>query len=229
MRERDAEIVQRVLSGETLHSVGRDFLITRERVRQIVKRDAPEYAPRRRAVTAQRRLDTDQRKRTAQRKRAEQMRTTVAERPAPPRVWTSEEMLLCMAEMFSVHGDISMARWRLISRQELVPSAALYVVRFGGWNAAKRLAGLSTANRRALDSYQRQFTDEDLIDAVALFLRTANPLDGEFGAQHYDRWSKQVPHQPSLALVRTRLGTWSSVKQQAIQLNETRPATKDDA
>lgn len=214
--ERDVQIISDVLSGRTLAEVGAEHGLTRERIRQIVKQGAPGFNVReaRKARTAHR----NQQRRAKRRQDIEALRW-VADRRSAEKVWTNEEMILCMQEMFAVHGEISIDRWRKVSRGEMVPSSSLYVVRFGSWNAAKQAAGLPTKNQRPLATYHRSHTDEELIDAVVRFLRTANADHGRFGAQHYERWRLENGG-PSLASIRSRLGRWSDVKAQAVARNE---------
>lgn len=217
-RTRDARIVSEVLAGRTLESVGEEYDMTRERVRQIVKREAPGFDVRRArsARATQRRAAVEAKRRAAL---EGYRRSHAPQRGKSGLEWSEAEMLMCMREMFETHGPLSISKWRAISRGELVPSAALYVSRFGSWNEAKRRAGLTATNARPLSTYHPQYSDDELIDAVATFLRSANTDHGWFGAQHYDRW-RQEHGGPSLSLLRVRLGRWSTIKARAIARNE---------
>ena len=116
---------------------------------------------------------------------------------------------------------------------EYQPSAALYLQRFDTWNAAKTAAGLPL-NTSARRNYVREFSEEDMIDAVALFLRTGTPNSphAKFGAYQYDRWRKQMVEAgflyPSLSLIRVRLGAWQGVKRAAIEKNALNKEDSDD-
>lgn len=220
---RDAVIVHEVVAkGRTLQSVADDWGLTRERVRQIVKAGSPDFRSRefRRARNAAKRTET-QRHRMAQ---GEKYRTTAEPpRSAKPRQWDLAAMLQAMRDLTAELGhEISITEWRSISRERGVPSAALYVQRFGSWNNAKVLADLPPMESNR-PSYTREFSDEDLIAAVALFLRTANrdSLAQRFGAAHYEQWREtQVLTYPSAALLRVRLGLWHEIKAAAIAYNE---------
>jgi hypothetical protein len=226
LEERDRYIATEVIDGRrTLTSVAKELGITRERVRQIIQRDHPEFD-----IRSANAADTEARNaahRADVRIRQEQWREKVSEsnRSSYSREWTREKMIANLQSLAEEIGHSPSIRDWLASRRQ--PSVALYLQRFGTWNDAKKAAGLS-ANRTFRQHYTRKFSEEDMIDAVAMFLRTDNPSHGasKFGAYQYDRWCKEMTEAgfsfPSLALLRIRLGSWRDVKQAAIEKNTLR-------
>jgi hypothetical protein len=219
---RDAVIVHEVVAkGRTLQSVADDYGLTRERVRQIVKAGSPQF--RNREVRKARTRARNAERRRTQLAEGEKYRT-ISELPRSSKAtkWTKEQMLAEMCRLTEIHGGpIGITEWRRIAKAHGAPSAALYVQRFGSWNRAKELAGLQpiASNR---PHYVREFSDEDILRSVALFLRTANrdSTAQRFGSAHYEQWRIEtaLPY-PSAALARVRLGRWHEIKAAAIEYN----------
>jgi hypothetical protein len=221
---RDAAIVAEVVvNGRTLQSVGDQYGLTRERVRQIVKAGAPKFHNREvsKARTRARRAAA----RSAHLAEGEKYRTSAEEShqiSESTRRWTEDTMLEALRRVQSEVGHpLAIAEWRKVAADHDAPSAALYIQRFGTWNRAKELAGLQPI-KTYRSSYVREYEDIDLIHAVAQFLRTANRdhAGQRFGLGHYERWRKDGPHRPSAALIRVRLGRWHEVKEAAIAHNK---------
>lgn len=224
--ERDRDIIRQIVHEQaTLQAVGDQYGLTRERVRQIVLRLRPDFDVREQRSEVRRdiRKRRDETRVEQQREAREEGRTSTLELDWDSRekIWTDEEMLLCLREIESERGGhVGLPTWTKISHGEGVPSASLYVTRFGSWNGARHAAGLPTISLRR--NYVRKFSDEQIIAAVAEFLRTAEPIRGtRFGASHYEQWRKIDPdHRPSLSLIRIRMGGWSATKRAAITYNE---------
>jgi hypothetical protein len=219
---RDAIIVHEVVAkGRTLQSVADDHGLTRERVRQIVKAGSPDF--RNREVRKARTKARNAQRRREQLAAGDRYRTT-AELPRSSKAtkWTKEQMLAEMCRLTEQQGrDLGITEWRRIAKAHGAPSAALYIQRFGSWNRAKELAGLQPIESNR-PSYVREFSDTDILRAVALFLRTANrdSVAQRFGSSHYEQWraSTGMPY-PSAALARVRLGRWHEIKAAAIAYN----------
>lgn len=220
---RDAVIVHEVVAkGRTLQSVADDYGLTRERVRQIVKMGSPDFRNRE-VRKARTRARNAERRRTALAEGDKYRTTAELPRGTKPIQWTAEQMLDAMRRLTEQQGrDLGITEWRKIAKANDAPSAALYIQRFGSWNHAKELAGLTPIESRR-PSYVREFSDADLIRAVAVFLRSANRdnMNQRFGAAHYELWRESTGMTyPSAALIRIRIGPWHEAKQAAIAYNK---------
>lgn len=97
------------------------------------------------------------------------------------------------------------------------PSVPLINVRFGSWSRACKLAGVE-AGEAVRDNYDSQFTDRDLLLYVRRFLHEQE--DGNWTLAQYIKWREQwCDHAPSMALIRNRLGGWTRVRIQAIEID----------
>jgi hypothetical protein len=227
--ERDLQIADAVIRDRrTLDNVGRQFGLTRERVRQIIERDHPDYD-----IRSANKADTAARaatRRAQAQVRQHQWREKVSDSGGHvERGWTEEKMIANLRALAEEVGHSPSIKEWIAGRHQ--PSSALYLQRFGSWNDAKVAAGLPL-NRTARQHYVRAFSDEDLIEAVAQFLRTDNPRNPleKFGAYQYDRWRKEMVKAgfsyPSLSLIRVRLGAWQDVKHAAIEKNALRSSNE---
>lgn len=192
---RDQFILQSLKEGRSSDSIAKEWGITRQRVWQIVARADYPWNEHWRSNTDTQPLGWIQGRR-----------------------WNDEEMLQILVKVTEELGPMSVQKWAAISAERGLPSVALYIQRFRTWNRAKEEAGLPIRGNRA---YIRLFSDDDIIDSVAEFLKSAESDGARFGAKHYERWAKALGR-PSLALIRARLGKWSEVKQMAILRNQER-------
>jgi hypothetical protein len=222
--DRDATIVHAVtVEHRTLADVARQYGITRERVRQIVARDCPGFAVR----AARTRLNRERRDRLRaehdQRMQYWRDHVEPSGNRGMTKKWSDEDLLSILTEQTTLAGrPLSITDWRSMSPERGLPSAALYTMRFGSWNEAKRRAGLQPLESNR-PSYTREFSDEEMIAAVAEFLRDAERGSRRFGSYHYAVWRESLVDSynlPSLPLLRVRLGKWGDIKQAAIDYNE---------
>lgn len=97
------------------------------------------------------------------------------------------------------------------------PSVPLINARFGSWSRACQLAGVE-AGEAVRDNYDSQFTDRDLLLYVRRFLHEQE--DGNWTLAQYVKWREvSCEHAPSMALVRNRLGNWTKVRIEAIEID----------
>lgn len=133
--------------------------------------------------------------------------------PAPtkngPVVYTDVEMIKTLKRL--AQGQRTLPR-NLFShrRHEDDPSAALYELRFGSWNAALVLAGLTPVEQDPqLQGATTKWTAEKLIDALQLFLKNTESCS----LATYASWRKHPSNSrhtlPPAATIRYRLGSWS--------------------
>ena len=95
------------------------------------------------------------------------------------------------------------------------PSAPRILQRFGTWVAAAGLAGVPTGTRPNR-SYESAWTDAEILAYVADYLddpRTSGSFAG------WDVWKKvHAPSAPSGPTLRNRIGSWSQIKQRALEM-----------
>ena len=96
------------------------------------------------------------------------------------------------------------------------PSSALLISRYG-WNAICEKAGVTPGHAtRPLDSYSTAWDDEDILDAVAEYVRESLAAKERPAYVGYDRWQRGRDYAPSGSHVRNRmrylgLGTWPEI------------------
>ena len=101
------------------------------------------------------------------------------------------------------------------------PSAARLVQRFGSWSRAVDLASVP-AGRTPQRDYSSDWTDGELLAFVVSYL--ADP-DARGTYAGWDQWRRvNAPSAPSGALLRLRMGKWSSIKAMALASSATSPA-----
>jgi hypothetical protein len=89
------------------------------------------------------------------------------------------------------------------------PTIAVFISRFGSWKNACNLAGVKTGEGRK--SYNREHSKLELLAFVEQYLNDAESSGSALG---YDKWQRNFPNAPSLALLRQRLGKWNDIKKQ---------------
>lgn len=94
---------------------------------------------------------------------------------------------------------------------ERAPSASLYERRFDGWSRACEEAGVHAA-KPSRSNYRREFSDQDIIDAVAAYLQETRRTS----YSGYSAWAREAPGRPSGSLVVARFGRWSLVRREVI-------------
>lgn len=245
---RDQQIVALRDEGVTLEEIGQKFGITRERARQIVEKangtGAEELRARRRqqrdeadralaAVIRQdildhpgsRKADVAERlgldARTVSRLLPADVAALVVEdnRNAGVRTWTDEAILDAMRSAATYEYPLSGSAYqRLVDIGEINgPSSALLHRRFGSWTRACELAGIEP-DRLPHDGYQSRWTDADLLNYVAAYLRAPGSRGTYAGYLEWSRTTSDAPSGPSL---RNRLGGWTEIKRRALREQST--------
>lgn len=97
------------------------------------------------------------------------------------------------------------------------PSVPLLNIRFGSWSQACRLAGVESGEA-VRDNYDIQFTDQEILLFVRRFLFEQE--DGNWSLAQYVKWREEsCEDAPSMALIRNRLGSWTKVRVEAIDMH----------
>lgn len=241
---RDAQITHLRAQGLTLQAVADAVGLTRERVRQILKRDG---GPDTDAARASQRESRQRKREALQRLVAidlhahpastaeevacrlgcsrEEVLSHLADdvralllRPAGTSlvVWTDEASLAALRDAATYAYPLTTAAYnRLLQAGEVQgPSVPRIFQRFGSWNEACKLAGVEPSSRRR-PHYQSRWTDDDILGFVRQYLESGAG-GGTFAG--YDGWRRLAGFDaPSSALMRQRLGPWSDVKRRALQ------------
>jgi len=120
---------------------------------------------------------------------------------------------LKFAEAFE--SPVSAPMYRDLVERGLVngPGPQTVALRFGSWKKACELAEVSY-NESVRTSYERQWTENELLESVIEFLR--NKSFGK-GIQSYDEWRiETMNNAPSGAHVRKYFDTWINAKNKAL-------------
>jgi hypothetical protein len=121
-------------------------------------------------------------------------------------------MILTALRAAAIAGNAPSAiQWRYAGEH---PSVTVIVTRFGSWNAACTAAGLHI-HRAPFD--RAAITDEELVGYVAEYLEAepVTPKD-RGGIRGYTVWAR-INHAPGPGALRARFGSWSRVKNLAVE------------
>jgi DNA-binding transcriptional ArsR family regulator len=94
------------------------------------------------------------------------------------------------------------------------PAASTFIRRYGSWSEACRRAGVTAAKPRR-PSYEQEWTNEAIIEAVAEFVAET----GTTTYHAYAAWAREHGR-PSGPLLITRLRSWAQARRQALALVE---------
>lgn len=105
-----------------------------------------------------------------------------------------------------VQGPLTINKY---NKLKIRPTIAIYIIRFGSWKKACKLAGVphGKAPKR---KYSREHSKDEMLEAVAKYMadpRTTGTARG------YEDWQKDKKYAPSLSLIRQRIGTWIKIKE----------------
>lgn len=241
--QRDEQIRLMRGEGQTLQEIADAVGVTRERVRQILRRIGGPTAAEVREGAAQRHRDLQDdiaarvredlsthpgstadevaarlgcSKRDVQQHVPEDLRARIVNPAATvEQVWSDEDIMQALRTVGTYAFPVASADYDALLRTGEVqgPSVARICQRFGNWGNACRLAGVEPPPPRR-DHYQSKWTDEDILAFVQDYL-AAPGSSGTFS--DYDPWRREhAPSAPSSALLRQRLGPWTQVKRKAL-------------
>lgn len=135
------------------------------------------------------------------------------------RPYDRAHVLASLREAWSVTQDsapgLSCAHYQeLLDTQRVAGASAARVVQvFGTWSKATELAGIPSG-RRSDRTYSSHWCDADVLAYVLRYLRDPE-TSGAFAG--WDEWRRtNAPQAPSGALMRARLGKWSTIKALAV-------------
>jgi hypothetical protein len=233
--ERTLAMAVRYAAGETLDAIGRDYGLTRERVRQILQKSGLVDAAGARAARQARRLEADETLR-------EQLLAWAAANPGRSRDVAAAELGIDVSEIGRLLG--AEARLRFIEERHHEPqvsdeevlaglrraaaalgdplvadrydtyvpvhgllSSVRIIQRWGTWNAACRAAGLGVNSGRR--SYRRRWTEAEMLEHVANYLMGEGCRGTYYG---YDAYARSASGAPSAQTVRNTFGAWANIK-----------------
>lgn len=228
----------RYQAGETLAAIAARYGLTRERVRQILRKfGGPDAdAARQARAEAQSAADAELRaamlewlhERPGQSRQdvaahfgipesgisrllgVEALRLLIRRQPAEVQ-FTDDEICDLLAYIAEEEGEpLSADTYDSVYLEYGGPTSGRILQRFGSWNNACRAAGLETNQGRP--SYTRRWTENDLVEAVAEYLQSPGNAGTYSG---YDLWARSTPGAPSAQTVRNVLGPWSAAKTSA--------------
>lgn len=243
--ERNTQIADAYRSGRTLESIGAEYGLSRERVRQIVKKSGIETYGR--SVTAYRRWSEEHGPEVNDTfSRIRSINGTIAAHPDVPHAWIKRLLrprahesvagrqptakIWADADIFralraaSTEGVVtttSYAQWRNQGNtidDRIPPTATLITWRFGSWRSAVEQAGLTTG-RTSRSEYTRRWTRDDALAAVRRFADEASARNLRPTYARYDAWVSENPNNPSGAYLRHLTGcNWSEILMEAINV-----------
>lgn len=241
--ERDEQIRALRAEQKTLQEIADCVGVTRERVRQILKRIGGPTAAEVRASVAERRrdealaigrrirIDLEARPGSTAEEIAARLGLSRSQVQAhvPPdlrallvvpatsseETWSEPEIMTALSCAATFAYPLSAGAYEELLRSGEVsgPSAARIIQRYGNWSSACRLAGVEPTPPRR-QHYQSKWTDDDLLGFVRDYLAAPGSSGTFYG---YDDWRRgSTAGAPSAALLRTRLGSWGDIKRKAL-------------
>jgi hypothetical protein len=229
--ERNRYVVQMREVGHTLQAIGDSLSLTREMIRLIVKANAGpsartvrvnrEAKKQREALDAFKELGTadldtlaahlDEKPERVRQLLGKQAKKLSRGRMNFEKIFSDEDLLTILRLASErVDGPLTCNAYRKLQIQ---PTVAIFIGRFGSWNAACEKAG-ATPGRAMRTNYARAHSEEDMYAFVASYLadpRTNGSADG------YEEWQRKVEGAPSLTLVRQRIGKWNDIKARLVK------------
>lgn len=230
--ERDTLVLAGVRAGLTLQAVGDLYGISRERIRQICVAQGVAT----RDIRAQQRQQAERRARRMERHifglslsypelsiseladwaetDESTIRSALGHRVHVHEVrensWSertsNEELLDALRRWAAQTATPTSDDYEAWAESEGLPGKQTHIIRFGGWNKALTLAGLTPVSDRG--GLRPVISDEELWASVLQFFRSDS---ASFTFRGYGDFASSHGF-PSGATVRNRLGTWSEIK-----------------
>jgi len=224
---RDTFVVQKRSEGHTLQEIGDAVGLTREMVRLIVSKNSGPSSQQVKEVRVNRKkaeilevfdelgvADADEIARTigtsseevrkSLGRHAKKLKRNISKKE---KVYSDEQLLGILWNTYlRVQGPLTTNKYKHLN---ILPTIAVYISRFGSWNAACKLAGVPHG-KRARNNYSRAHSEEDMLDFVVSYLADPRTTGS---AQGYEEWQKGVVGAPSLSLIRQRIGKWNEIKE----------------
>lgn len=209
---RNTGIVDSIRLGESASDVARNYGLSRERVRQIVKQSGFDYSDIR---SAQKELSKEQKNLAAEQRRKARI-FSVAKHTERERNFSDQDIVDALARVAQELGVDNLSRFVYDKhRSKEDPSTALITSRLSSWNNAVESAGLKSFKRGR--EYTSRWTDQEVIQWISKFL---NESSGNGGIGAYELWSKQYKKEaPSASSIRVRKPgmAWSDWKAAALK------------
>ena len=248
LAQRDQSVLRERSAGRTYQEIADRHGVSRERVRQIIKKHGGPTVPEVKAARAIRESERLERVTQAIRTWLEtngpgtiedvaeaisipedvvvtcwpKDLTNLRIRPAfGKEVWSDAQIRAALTTANTFEHPLTGKGYEELRRvgEVVGPSRPLLTRRFGSWSAACVFAGVESAEA-IRDNYESNWTDSDILGFVREYLDDP----GFSGAYHrYDAWRKEkAPDAPSAPTIRIRFGPWSRVKQLAFRHGEGR-------
>lgn len=216
MTSRDSEIIEKIMSGMSASAVGREYNLTRERIRQILKKNGIEYSQVLKEKRAERKEQAQQQAAQRRRNRAYAVNRRNSNRA---KQFTNEDIVEALRRVAGEQGVTKMSRFAYDkSRTAEDPSTALITTRFNSWNGAVEAAGLTPLGRKR--EYSSRWTDQEVVSWIVRFMSESS---GNGGLVAYEKWTKQFNREaPSGSSIRVRRPdmSWSDWKEAAVKSME---------
>lgn len=228
IQDRDEFIIKKRFEGHTLQEIGTSVGLTRERVRQIIqirngpnseiiskirlakyKKEIIEFVKKnpdfnRAELAKEIEISLDQLKKFL----GQEFKHLASnkEKNLKKKYTDSELIQILRNSKLDPNGMLTAAYFLKNGGK---PTIAVFISRFGSWKNACNLAGVKTGEGRK--SYNREHSKLELLAFVEQYLNDAESNGSALG---YDKWQRNFPNAPSLALLRQRLGKWNDIKKQ---------------
>lgn len=239
IEKRNKAMVTMAKTGMTYEEIGCAFGLTRERVRQVLKKAGITGSTTRaaRAAIKAQALESDRERilewakanpglgardaeaalglkegRVAEALGVEVGRVFVRQKPNASVRYTDDDIVRALQEAAFVQGN-PMSK---VAYDEYVeafggPSGVLVAKRFGTWKKACQAAGLGVSSLPG--NCNRRWGQGELVDILLDYFSS----EGARGTyDDYARWAKEVPGRPSEPTIRNRFGSWTAAKRAAL-------------
>lgn len=235
--ERDRQIREMRLDGATLHEVGQAFGLTRERVRQIVRKMGGADREQVRAARQAERESQDQQIRTrvyslvatglarsvadiavmadldeptVRRVGGKELSALLGTKKGGAVKWSQHDIVNALIVASTYEWPLSRTAYQqLVDEGEVDGPSSARIEQLYGWAAACEMAGVESAQRSRTD-YQSTWTDDDLWHYARSYVEDHGST-ATF--QGYDPWrAEHAPAGPSSGVLRQRLGRWNEIR-----------------
>lgn len=131
--------------------------------------------------------------------------------------WTEQDCIKVLQLAATFTFPLTMLEYRKLVDSKTIhgPTINIFISRFGSWMNACEVAGVETGEPQRL--YNSTWSRNELLMFVRKFMWESQ--SESWSIDRYQLWrDRQDPIAPSVGLLRLRLGTWTEIRVQALEL-----------